>query len=84
MIGLRRIEEMGAEARYHRERYDLYKAKMHSGRETSDTRLRELERRSLGADSRLRAAERENALARDVDVSAQPEAMVGRARPREG
>jgi hypothetical protein len=60
MISLRRMEEMGAEARYHRERYDIYKAKSHGSRPTSGSRLRELERRSLGADSRLRAAKREN------------------------
>jgi hypothetical protein len=61
MIGLRRIEELQAEARYHRERYELYKAKTHSQRLTSPVRLRELERRHQGADSRLRSAERENA-----------------------
>jgi hypothetical protein len=62
MIGARRIEEMKAEARYHRQRYDLYVAKGYSSRPTSSVRLRELERRSQGADSRLRAAEQENAL----------------------
>jgi hypothetical protein len=62
MIGARRIEEMKAEARYHRERYDLYVAKGYGSRPTSPVRLRELERRSQGADSRLRAAEQENAL----------------------
>ncbi len=61
MIGLRRIEELQAEARYHRERYELYKAKAYGPRLTSPARLRELERRHQGADSRLRAAEHENA-----------------------
>ncbi len=61
MTGPRRIEEMRAEARYHRERYDLYKAKEYSSRPTSPVRLRELERRSIGADSRLRQAMQENA-----------------------
>jgi hypothetical protein len=55
---LRRIEELREEARYHRERYDLYKAKAYSSRPTNASRMRELERRSLGADSRLRAAQR--------------------------
>jgi hypothetical protein len=55
------MEELQAEARYHRERYDLYKAKTHGPRLTSVARLRELERRHQGADSRLRSAERENA-----------------------
>jgi hypothetical protein len=61
MIGLRQIEEMQAEARYHRDRYQLYKAKAYGPRLTSESRLRELERRHQGAESRLRAAQRENA-----------------------
>jgi hypothetical protein len=61
MIGLRRMEELQAEAHYHRERYQLYKAKTHGPQLTSVTRLSELERRCQGADSRLRAAKRENA-----------------------
>jgi hypothetical protein len=65
MIGSRRMEEMQNEARYHRERYDLYRAKIHGSRPTSLERLRELERRHLGADARLRAAQRENALRSD-------------------
>jgi hypothetical protein len=62
MIGTRRMEELRSEARYHRERYDLYKAKIHSSRPTSIVRLRELERRHESADSRLRSARRENEL----------------------
>jgi hypothetical protein len=61
MIGTRHMEELQAEARYHRERYDLYKAKTYGPRLTSVTRLKELERRHQGADSRLRSAVRENA-----------------------
>jgi hypothetical protein len=61
MIGLRQIEELQAEARYHRERYDLYKAKVYGPRLTSEKRLNELERRHRGAESRLRSAEREKA-----------------------
>lgn len=60
MIAPRRMEELQAEARYHRERYDLYKAKTYGPRLTSPARLSELERRHQGADSRLRSAEREN------------------------
>jgi hypothetical protein len=60
MIGLRRIEELRAEASYHSERYQLYKAKMYGPRPVSGVRLRELERRSLGADTRLRHALHEN------------------------
>jgi hypothetical protein len=55
-----RIQELKEEARYHRERYQLYQAKTHGSRLTSGTRLRELERRNKGAEARLRSAEREN------------------------
>ena len=61
MVSARRIEEIRAEARYHRERFDLYKAKAYGSRPTSEVRMRELERRSRGADSRLREAQQENA-----------------------
>ena len=61
MIGLRRMEELQAEANYHRERYQLYKAKTFGPSLTSTVRLGELERRCQGADSRLRSAERDNA-----------------------
>ncbi len=39
-----RLEELRVEARYHRERRDLYRAKLHGGRPTSPARLRDLER----------------------------------------
>ena len=61
MIGSQRMEELRAEARYRRERYDLYKAKSYGPRLTSPARLRELERMHRGADARLRAAQQENA-----------------------
>ncbi len=60
MIGPRQIEELQAEARYHRERYELYKAKTYGPRLTSTARLKELERRHQSADSRLRSAQRPN------------------------
>ena len=44
MAGLAQLEDLRAEARYRRERYDLYKAKMYGGRPTSPARLRELKR----------------------------------------
>lgn len=56
------MEEIQNEARYHRERFDLYKAKIHGPQPTSLQRLRELERRHRGADTRLRSATQENAL----------------------
>jgi hypothetical protein len=60
MTDTRRMEELRAEARYARERYDLYRAKMYGLRPTSITRLRELERIHQGADARLRRAQQEH------------------------
>jgi len=54
-----RIEDLRAEARYHRQKYDLYRAKMYGMRPTSATRLRELERAHEAAQARVRQAERE-------------------------
>jgi len=59
--GSSRIEELRIEARYRRERYDLYRAKMYGPRPTTLARLRELERAHQGADARLRRAEQERA-----------------------
>jgi hypothetical protein len=50
-----RLESLRAEARYHRERLALYRAKAYGGSVTSATRLRELERASTFAEQRLRA-----------------------------
>jgi len=55
------IDVLRAEARYHRERYDLYRAKVYGPRPTTAARLRELERAHLAADARLRRAERARA-----------------------
>ena len=52
-----RLEDLQAEVRYARERYDLYKAKMYGPRPTSETRRRELERALKGAEANLRRAE---------------------------
>ena len=60
MSDSRHIEELLAEARYARQRYDLYKAKMYGLRPTTLTRLRELERMREGADARLRRAHEEH------------------------
>lgn len=48
-----RLVELEAEARYARERYQLYKAKAYGARPTSPGRLRELERTSMLATRRL-------------------------------
>jgi hypothetical protein len=60
MTSLRRLEELRIDARYHRERRDLYRAKMHGPRPTSPVRLRELERACALSESRLRRAEQED------------------------
>jgi hypothetical protein len=61
MAGSPRIEDLLAQARYHRHRYDLYRAKMYGVRPTTMTRLRELERAYRGAEARLRRAQQERA-----------------------
>jgi hypothetical protein len=60
MTSLRRLEELRMDARYQRERRDLYRAKMHGPRPTSPVRLRELERACALSESRLRRAEQED------------------------
>jgi len=60
MTGSPRIEDLRVEARYARQRYDLYRAKMYGLRPTTITRLRELERMHEGADARLRRAQQEH------------------------
>jgi hypothetical protein len=56
-----RIAELRVEARYARERYDLYRAKMYGLRPTTIARFRELERMYEGANARLRRAQQEHA-----------------------
>jgi hypothetical protein len=47
------IAILEAEARYHRERLALYRARRYSSRPTSELRFRQLERASLLADENL-------------------------------
>ena len=54
-----RLDILRAEARYARERFQLYKARAYGPRLTSPARLRELQRVSEGAEARLHAAEAE-------------------------
>ncbi len=61
MAGSPRIEDLQAEARYRRERYDLYRAKVYGPRPTTTARLRELERAHQGAEARLRRAQQQRA-----------------------
>ncbi len=50
------LELLRAEARYHRQRHDLYRAKMYGPTPTSESRLRELQRSCESAELRLAAA----------------------------
>lgn len=54
---LNELERLGDEARYRRERLELYRARLYSGRAISQDKLRELQRASDGAAARLRRAE---------------------------
>lgn len=47
------FETLKAEARYHRDRLALYRARVYANKPTSATRLRELERTAVAADARL-------------------------------
>jgi hypothetical protein len=55
------IEDLLAEARHHRHRYDMYRANMHDLRPTTMARLRELERAQQDAEARLRRAQQQGA-----------------------
>jgi len=52
-----RLDRLRADARYHRERRDLYRAKTYGPRPTRPERLRELERAYERAAERLSVAE---------------------------
>ena len=53
-----RLEQLRAEARYHRQRLDLYRARLYGGRALSRARLDEFERAADAADARFRQAQR--------------------------
>lgn len=52
------LQEIEAQARYHRDRLALYRARVLSAKPTSTARLHELQRISAAADARLRDAAR--------------------------
>jgi hypothetical protein len=52
-------EQLREEARYRRERLELYRARLYGGRALNQSKLRELQRASDGASARLRRAEAE-------------------------
>ncbi len=59
MTSRRHLDQLRMEARFNRNRRDLYRAKFHSRRPTSVVRLKELERVCRLDESRLRRLERE-------------------------
>lgn len=50
------LPQLEAEARHHRERFALYRARALSAKPVSNARMRELERIALAAEERLRQA----------------------------
>jgi hypothetical protein len=54
-----RVNELEAQARFSRQRYDLYRAKAYGPRLTSPARLQELERECTRAEGALRFAKAE-------------------------
>jgi hypothetical protein len=52
------LSDLEAQARYHRDRLALYRARMHGAHPTSLGRLAELEKAAAAADDRLRTARR--------------------------
>ena len=49
-----RLDELRAQASYHRQRLDLYRARLYGGRAISPARLEEFQRASDAAAARLR------------------------------
>jgi hypothetical protein len=58
-MSIEHLDDLRTQAKYARERYQLYKAKVYGPRDTSPARLRELQRAYEQAEARLRAAEAE-------------------------
>lgn len=65
-VSVGELDVLRAEARYARERYDLYKAKAYGQRQTSSSRMHELQRICEGAEERLHAAEAQERRAQAV------------------
>ena len=61
------LERLRDEARYRRERLELYRARLYGGRAVSQTKLRELERASDGAAARVERASRDRPLGHSSD-----------------
>jgi hypothetical protein len=72
-VSIARLDDLRAEARYARERFQLYKAKAYGGRLTSPARLRELQRISEAAEARVQAAQAEQERAAHTDGDCTPD-----------
>jgi hypothetical protein len=59
-----RVDQLRAEARYHRQRLDLYRARLYGGRALSVPRLEEFQRAADDAAARLRQAVEDASTAR--------------------
>jgi hypothetical protein len=59
MTSLRPLDELRADARYHRDCRERYRAEMYGPRPASLVQLKELERDCVLSESRLRRAEQE-------------------------
>ena len=62
-----RLDQLRAEANYHRQRLDLYRARLYGGRAASLARLEEFQRASDTAAERLRRARHDASPARPPD-----------------
>jgi hypothetical protein len=67
VMSTRHLDDLRVQARYARERYDLYKAKVYGPRPTTPARMRELQRECERAEARLRAAQAEERRVRITD-----------------
>ncbi|MDQ6816101.1 MAG: hypothetical protein M3018_01675 [Actinomycetota bacterium] len=68
----RYLDDLREQARYARERYQLYMAKAYGQRPTSPARMRELQRASEQAEARRSAAEEQERRARTANDSPEP------------
>jgi hypothetical protein len=64
-----RLDQLRAEANYHRQRLDLYRARLYGGRALNPTRLEEFQRASDTASERLRRASDDASPTRPADKS---------------
>jgi hypothetical protein len=78
-----RVDQLRAEARYHRQRLDLYRARLYGGRALSVARLEEFQRSADDAAARLRQA-LEGASTTPAPGSARDHASLTRLRQASG